>query len=574
MKKLYSLLTLLMVGVTFSQTPIITAIMDGDCPGGSPKVLEIYANGTVDFTQYTLENQTNASTEWGNPQSLADFGTVTNDFVYVYVDSTDPEVLTTEFPNASPALESNTMNLNGDDRVRIVNASSTVIDVYGVDGVDGTDQVWEYTDGFAKRINGTSASATFNAADWTYGKGEFDGQGACQGGTIFQTVMGGIGTYTTSGSEEPMLSILSPANGVTLPLGTTDVEIEFAVSNFTVGNPGGSGVDGHIHYTVDGGGVVMYYSTDPIQLTDLSIGEHTVELMLVDNSHNPISPEVSASVTFTIPDANTVANIGELRAGATDGTIYTLTGQALVTFTQTYRNQKYIQDSTAGILIDDPSNVLAMAYVSGDKIANITGTLTTFNGILEFVPSQAGGAPVSSGNAVNYQIITIADFMANPTNYESELIAFADVAFADAGGTFVTATNYEISQGSDVTELRTSFFDVEAIGQTIPATANVVTIGGRFNDTPQVGLVAIVDHLGVKDMNTANVTMTTVWNNTATFSAKGNATIEIFNLNGQLVQKANGSNSFNVNVSGLTKGVYVVKVTVDGKASVQKAVKK
>src|SRR5690606_4489263 len=102
-------------------------------------------------------------------------------------------------------------------------------------------------------------------------------------------------------------------------------------------------------YRVAGGGTVMYYSTDPIMLTDLAIGEHTVTLMLVDNTHTPLSPEVSATVTFTIPEANTVANIGELRNGMTDGTIYTLTGQALVTFTQAYRNQKYIQDSTAGI---------------------------------------------------------------------------------------------------------------------------------------------------------------------------------------------------------------------------------
>jgi hypothetical protein len=574
MKKIYSLLTMMLVGLAFGQTPMITAIMDGDCPGGNPKVLEIYANGTVDFTQYSLENQTNANTEWGNPQSLADFGTVTNDFVYVYSDSSDPEVLATEFPDATMTLESSTMNLNGDDRVRIVNASSTVIDVYGVDGTDGTDQVWEYTDGFAKRIDGTPASATFNAADWTYGMGAFDGMGACQGADIFQTVMGGIGTFTTEGSEEPMLSILSPANNSTLPLGTTDVDIEFSVMNFTIGNPGDSGVDGHIHYTVDGGGVVMYYSADPIHLEGLSIGEHTVMLTLVDNSHTPISPEVSASVTFTIPEANNVANIGELRAGMTDGTIYTLTGQALVTFTQTYRNQKYIQDSTGGILIDDAADVLAMDYVAGDRISGITGTLSLFNGVVQFTPVQAGSAPVSSGNAVNYQVITIADFMANPTNYESELIAFADVSFADAGGTFATATNYEVSQGSDVTQLRTAFFDIDEIGTTIPATANIVTIGARFNDTPQLSLVDIVDQLGVSDAMTADVNMTTVWNAQATFTVDGKASVEIYNLNGQLVQKANGNNTFNVNVSGLAKGVYVVKVTVDGKTAVQKAVKK
>lgn len=80
--------------------------------------------------------------------------------------------------------------------------------------------------------------------------------------------------------------------------------------------------------------------------------------------------------------------------------------------------------------------------------------------------------------------------------------------------------------------------------------------------------------MSVSDLNASKVSMTSVWNNTANFNAKGNATVEIFNLNGQLVQKGNGNNNFELNVASLAKGVYVVKVTVDGVATTQKVVKK
>lgn len=84
MRKIY-LGFLFFIGALTSQaqTPVITAIVDGDCTGGTPKMLEIYANGTVDFSLYDLENQTNASTTWGVNTPLSSFGIVTDDFVYI-----------------------------------------------------------------------------------------------------------------------------------------------------------------------------------------------------------------------------------------------------------------------------------------------------------------------------------------------------------------------------------------------------------------------------------------------------------------------------------------------------------
>src|SRR5690554_1597066 len=118
MRKIYLMMLLFISTTVMGQTPIITMIMDGDCTGGAPKVLEVYAQGTVDFSNYSLENQMNAGTTWGNTYDLSPIGTITDEFVYIHAD--DPN-FATEFPNVtnSHAVVGSVMNVNGDDRLRI-----------------------------------------------------------------------------------------------------------------------------------------------------------------------------------------------------------------------------------------------------------------------------------------------------------------------------------------------------------------------------------------------------------------------------------------------------------------------
>ncbi|MFL9844552.1 T9SS type A sorting domain-containing protein [Flavobacterium rhizosphaerae] len=206
MKKLYILSLALTSGFTFAQTPIITGMLDGDCTGGNPKAIEIYADGTVDFSQYSIENQTNANTTWGNTLSLESFGTVTDDYIYV-VNADDNTVFYTEFADipqshvlytTSGSGEPQPLNINGDDRVRIiVTADMTVVDQYGEEGVDGTDTAWEHLDSWAYRVNGTEAAgANFDATDWTFGGvSALDGEGLCQDGAAFSTLVP-FGTYS------------------------------------------------------------------------------------------------------------------------------------------------------------------------------------------------------------------------------------------------------------------------------------------------------------------------------------------------------------------------------------------
>lgn len=218
MKKIYFLIAFLISLVSFGQSPIITTIVDGDCSGGNPKLLEIYADGTVDFSLYSLQNQTNANTTWGATQDLSSFGTVTDDFVYVTT-SGSSTAIGTEFPSLSGAtiLTSGTMNLNGDDRIRIIEtATTTVVDQYGAEGTDGTGETWEYADSYAKRVDGTGPDGGFTELNWSIpGAGTLNTLGTCQGGAdTFETLMGGIGTYTTTASSTPTINAGGTVSGL------------------------------------------------------------------------------------------------------------------------------------------------------------------------------------------------------------------------------------------------------------------------------------------------------------------------------------------------------------------------
>ena len=229
MKKLYTLLLTAVSAASFAQAPIITGIMDGDCSGGNPKVVELYAAGVVNFALFSLQNQTNGNTTWGETLNLATFGTRTNSFVYIV--QGDPalvgSVFTTEFPSIPAANVIYTgvgsgipqpTNINGDDRIRLINdATTVVIDQYGVTDTDGTGAAWEYTDSWAKRNNSTGPNGSaFNTANWTFGGvASLDGLGICQGATSgFGTIVP-FGSYTLSVAQNDIAGLSVYPNPVT-----------------------------------------------------------------------------------------------------------------------------------------------------------------------------------------------------------------------------------------------------------------------------------------------------------------------------------------------------------------------
>ncbi|MDZ4147919.1 MAG: T9SS type A sorting domain-containing protein [Flavobacteriaceae bacterium] len=584
MKKIYVLLFLLLNFTVGAQTPILTAIVDGDCSGGTPKMLEIYANGTVDFSNFALENQTNVGTTWGVNTSLSSFGIVTDDFVYV-TSVADLTILNQEFPSTvgKQVLVSSVINLNGDDRIRIVQGT-TVIDQFGVDGLDGSGTTWETTDSYAKRLDGTSPDGGFTEVNWNIpGPASLDLQGICQGGTAFETLMGGIGTFSPSASTDPTISISSPGNGSTIPP-TSSFNVTFSVQNFAVATP--SAGDGFINYIVDGGTTVDKFDTTPISLT-LGAGTHTVDMELVDNAGAPLSPTATASVSFTIATLNPIADIATLRAQPTGATnFYQLTGEATVTFAVAARNQIFIQDATAGILIDDASNTIATAYAQGDGMTGLKGTLNLFNGIFQFLPIENPGTPSSTGNTVTPKVITLAELNTNFDAYESQIVKIAGVTIDPTNVTFTTApaTNYAINVGADVSVLRTQHPESGLQGVTIPVTPiDVYGIVSEFTaasqlfpfydfvNTPPPALLSTED-FGINSGSFKvypNPVSTGIVNIVS--AQNGSKTVVVFDILGKQMLRTQ-LNGTTLDVSQLNNGIYILKIEENGKTTSKKLI--
>lgn len=186
-----------------------------------------------------------------------------------------------------------------------------------------------------------------------------------------------------------------------------------------------------------------------------------------------------------------VADMAALRAVPSSAwdRVYQVTGEVLVTgLNPTQRNQKYVQDATAGVLIDDAGGVITTAYSEGDGITGLTGTLTEYSNLLEFVPYRDPGTASSTGNTLSAQVVTVADFIANQESYESELVNIVGVTFADADGsaTFAEKHNYNINVGTDVTILRTIFLGTDLTGKVIPYMADVTGIATVYSTDAQL----------------------------------------------------------------------------------------
>jgi len=395
--------------------------------------------------------------------------------------------------------------------------------------------------------------------------------------TSKQIIVDDITWTAYAGAASPSLTITSPTDGQEFNPETTSLDVTFVVQNFTVATAGNG--DGHIHYTVDSGSVVMKYDTDPISLTGLAPGTHTVYMELVDDNHQPLNPAVNQTVSFTIASYTDVANLGELRAG-TIGAYYRVTGEVIGTYAQSYRNQKWVQDATGGIVVDDVAGVITTSYNEGDGVINLRGKLGEYNGNMQLVPSADPGVN-STGNVVTPQVISISNLLANSEDYESELVQIdGNVTFADADGTatFATGTVYALNGATDTYNMRTSFYDADYIGSVIP-TGNVTMIGiigersgNEYFITPRN---QTSDLLGLSQQSIIGFELfpNPVNNGIINITTQDNLdkNIQIFNVLGKQVFATTISGT-HVNISSLNSGIYIIRVEEAGRLATRKLV--
>lgn len=181
-------------------------------------------------------------------------------------------------------------------------------------------------------------------------------------------------------------------------------------------------------------------------------------------------------------------NIAALRNQAADGTtVYTLINEVILTHQNGNRNQKYFQDGTAAILIDDNAGIITTTYNEYDGVTGLSGTLSVFNGLLQLIPAADPGDATSVDNVVEPLELELAEI--TPV-HQAMLIIVRDVAFATpANPNFSTSTSYTISDASGTGVLRTpnAAAGLNYIGTPVPTTnRDLIAVVNQFNQTMQI----------------------------------------------------------------------------------------
>ena len=333
---------------------------------------------------------------------------------------------------------------------------------------------------------------------------------------------------------------------------------------------------------------IVYTYTQPFE-----ISEYTV-LVFWAVKEGMVNSE-TATETYIMPI--NITELAQLRTYTPgDGLLFYISTEVIVTYTQDFRNQKFIQDETGAVLIDDFPGVITHNYQIGDGIVGLTGTTIEFGNMLQFSPTEDPGLPSSTGHTIIPTVITMEDFLEKYTEYESRLVAFQNVKFVNPTGNFAIAQVYEVTDGTHIINFRATF-QTDYLGQPIisdnldligfpNARAEGRYITARFKDDFRAPTVSISDKtLALQHKLIGNYPNPFNPNTTIAFEIvkPTNVNIAVFNIRGQkvntLVNEFMQAGSHNVTWNGIDEngldvasGFYFYRLQTDDGVDVKRAI--
>jgi hypothetical protein len=386
MKKIYFLLlTLTMTSLSFAQITDVYISMFGEGSSNN-KFIEIY-NGTdagVDLSQYsisTCSNGCDTADQFDYPDNVSfEVGTIiaAGDVYVIAHGSADALIV--------PDKTFNFLS-NGDDFMALTLAgatadSYTIIDALGdMSTVDGTG--WDIAGVSNATVNHTLTRKPTICDPNSVPLGSFGTNAEDSEWIVGESNSGWSDLQSHTGCVSgPVLSINSPSNGQEFASGTTAVTLSVSVANFEVdATPanGGTG-DGHIHWTLDGVDQPMKYDTADETINVVDGGSHTVVMTLVNNNHQPITPEISQTVSFSVlfPCDLQVGTITSTCDSTTveDTDTYTTT----LAFTGGGTTTYIIGTGETGVITGDDPSTTSEGTIIVSGVNEGTDFVVTFNG--------------------------------------------------------------------------------------------------------------------------------------------------------------------------------------------------
>ena len=440
------------------------------------KALEIF-NGTgipVDLSAYKVLLYPNGAATPNNTQTFPAGTMLAHNEVYVIANSQANATILAEADTTSTVTY-----YNGDDAIALVKTVGDVdeyVDIFGVIGndPDGSSSItgsWTADGGYSTKdktlvrkpsvIQGVSVNPPIPGAGDTTGFLTL----ATEWDVYPQDTTSYLGSHTfTPGAQVAAAPVLTPAGG-----------IYYSTVNVTMSTttPGAT-----IYYTTDGstpGDTNGLTYTAPLAISATT----TVKAIAYATGYTPSSVTTEAyMLPVSIPD------IATLRAQPTGDNVYKLTGEAVLTFQQAQRHQKYIQDATAAILIDDSAGIITSTYNLYDGITGITGTLGLYRNMLQFTPVADPGAATSSGNTIVPEVRTLASLT---TADQAKLIKVMNATVDATQGTYpADASNINVTDPTATLVMRT-FPNTDYSGtpiHTVPV--NITCLVGQFDANMQI----------------------------------------------------------------------------------------
>ena len=537
--------------VTYSDL-IISEYVEGS---GQNKALELY-NGTgadVDLSAYSLMKQTNGAGEYTNEVALT--GTLAAGATYVIVNSgTSDNPVDAELAALADLTENKITAFNGDDAVALFK-NGEKIDEVGVFNC-GKDNKWG-EDVTLRRIYGEGPTATYDPSEWT----EADKDDFSDVGKFGADVEAPSIRMVTGEASDPntimvhVTELLDSLSAVT-------------VSNYSLDN--GATVDSAI-YESDREYVVLKTSA----LTPTT--EYTLTVNGVTDRAGNAMNNATYTFTFGYIDVADLAALNDLRDSYVEGQAYRITNPVVVTAVigkfgsgQNTTNV-WVQDqgceTTVGhsmmlYRIEENASNLQV----GSVINNLIGQLTVYNDLVEMQYIDEASMEITGETAdVTVTTVTVAELLGeNGMDYQNALVRIDGVIFAETGS-FAENTSYNISDGTSTIVFRTNR-EGSYLGEAIPTT-EVSEMGyiGRYNNQAQI-LPRVKEDIFTPSANEAarQIEVAVYPNPTdgeLNVRAEGRFDLNVYSVSGTLVLAQEGlDGEARIDLSGLSKGVYVVEV--------------
>ena len=579
MKKLYILIfTILISSLSFGQV-FITELADPN-NDATARYIELYNAGAspVVFTEgsgWRIDKYTNASATVS--QTLALTGTIPAGGFYIIAAGAASTVVFNTWgvtPDQWDGATDNVAGSNGDDNLELYDGTNTLVDQFGVPGEDGTGTCHEFEDGRAERKTSvTTGSATWNEAEWNIWADSAT-SGSCT--SYVEAAQDAPGNFDPGAWGTPTCNFIlnnttATCDAITAGTDTYTATVEFSgggSATYTVTADSGtvdlSGGDP----TTDATGTITVTGVNEgtdviINVTDGSICDvdYTV---FTPNCHPPLT--LPAYESFDYPDGSLINAPDWNNFSGTSGDLLVASGQALV--------QHGVPSEDASVTFNSVTGDLYYAF---DFTVNDPGGVIT-GGDYEYFAMFKDDAFIYKGRIFIVEANSGGDFTVgiSTSTAPADAVWATDLTF---GVTYRATLRY--SQDTNISQL---WIDA--------ATSSDISITGTDDADPGVAITqfalrqsdssnnegVLIDNLSIAQ--TFNETLSTkdflteinnlkVYPNPTSLgyvniSSKNNAkmSVRVFDILGKQVLNKTVSNN-TLDVSGLTSGMYIMKVSQD-----------